>query len=135
MGQGRALREPLTFKARVILLNRDTVLAETSPPEFAETHGFRVLADDNVATNPALTFRVETFEPTETFKPAKPYLTRLKWRDPDGNEQSKLLLTKPETVIAIALRGETEAGPDRRERPRRPARSRTARRQVATPEK
>jgi hypothetical protein len=123
------------FKARVILLNRDTLLAETSPPDFAEAHGFRMLAEDNVATNPAITFRVETFEPTETFKPTKPYLTRLKWRDRDGNEQSKLLLTKPETVIAVALRGEAEAGPDRRERPRRPARSRTARRQVATPEK
>jgi hypothetical protein len=36
----------------------------------------------------------------------------LKWRDLDGNEQSKLLLTKPETVIAVLLRGiEPTAGP------------------------
>jgi hypothetical protein len=119
------------FKARVVLLNRDTVLTESAPQEFVETHGFRMLAEDNVATNPALTFRVETFEPTETFKPSKPYLTRLKWRDPDGNEQSKLLLTKPETVIAIALRGEAEAGPDRKTIPRRPTRPRTQRRRRA----
>jgi hypothetical protein len=123
------------FKARVVLLNRDTVLTESTPQEFAETHGFRMLAEDNVVTNPALTFRVETFEPTETFKPTKPYLTRLKWRDQDGNEQSKLLLAKPETVIAIALRGETEPGSARKNSPQRPSRPRTARRRVTAPEK
>ena len=36
----------------------------------------------------------------------KPYQSRLKWRDQDGEEQSKLLLTKAETVIAVVLRGE-----------------------------
>jgi len=94
------------FKARVVLLNRDTVLAETAPQEFADAHGFRVLVADDIAVNPAVAFRVETFTPTESFKPEKAYVTRLKWRDPDGNEQSKLLLTEPETVIAVALRGE-----------------------------
>jgi hypothetical protein len=122
------------FKARVVLLNRDTVLSEQTPQEFVGAYGFRMLADDNVATNPALTFRVETFEPTETFKPSKPYLTRLKWRDQDGNEQSKLLLAKPETVIAVALRGEPEPDSARRTSPPRPARPRTARRRAAAPE-
>jgi hypothetical protein len=123
------------FKSRVVLLDRDNVLAEAAPHEFADAYGFRLLAEDSVATNPAVTFRVESFEPTEDFRPAKPYQTRLMWRDPAGKNQSKLLLTKPEAVIAIALRGETESGPDRQEKPRRPARSRaTRRRAAATPE-
>jgi hypothetical protein len=119
------------FKARVVLLDREATLAEAAPHEFADAHGFRLLAEDNVATNPAVGFRVESFEPTEEFKPTKPYQTRLMWRDPAGKNQSKLLLTKPEVVIAVALRGESESGPDRRERPRRPARSRAPRRRAA----
>ena len=114
------------FKARVVLLNRETVLTESPPQEFAEAHGFRLLSEDNVATNPAVTFRVESFESTDGFKPAKPYLTRLKWRDPEGNDRYKLLLTKPETVIAVALRGESEPGTDRK-RPGQPAQRRTSR--------
>jgi hypothetical protein len=97
------------FKARLVLLNRDTVLAEITAQEFADAHGFRLLAEDQIAVNPAISFRVETFTPTETFKPEKAYVTRLKWRDPEGNEHSKLLLTAPETVIAVALRGGTDA--------------------------
>jgi hypothetical protein len=120
------------FKARVVLLNRETVLTETTPQEFAEAHDFRLLSEDNVATNPAVTFRVESFEPTDSFKPAKPYLTRLKWRDPGGVDRSKLLLTKPETVIAVALRGETESSSDRK-RPRRPTQRRTPRQRAAAP--
>lgn len=122
------------FKSRVVLLNRDTVLTEATPQEFAEAHGFRVLTDDHVAVNPAITFRVESFEPTDTFKPSKPYLTRLRWRDRDGNDQSKLLVTRPETVIAVALRGEAEPGPDRKEPPRRPSRARAPRRRAVTPD-
>jgi hypothetical protein len=72
------------FKARVVLLNRDTVLTETTPQEFASAQGFRLLTEDNVAANPAIPFKVESFEPTETFKPTKPYLTRLKWRRHSG---------------------------------------------------
>jgi hypothetical protein len=111
------------FKARVVLLNRDTVLAEFGPQEFADAHGFRMLAEDNMAVNPAIGFRVESFTATESFAPSKAFATRLKWRDRDGNEQSKLLLTAPETVIAVVLRGEAEldTGPKssaRRPRPR-----------------
>jgi len=116
------------YKGRVVLLNREYVLTETAPQEFAEANGFRLLPEDNVATNPAITFRVESFAPTEDFNPAKPYQTRLMWRNPDGSSHSKLLLTKPELVIAIALRGETEPGNERKARPRRPAQPRTRRR-------
>jgi hypothetical protein len=116
------------FKARLVLLNRDIVLAEVTPQEFAEVHGFRLLAEDNIAVNQAIAFRVETFTPTENFKPGKPFLTRLKWRDLDGNEQSKLLLTEPEAVIAFVMRGGAESGPIRKSPPRRPARSRAPRR-------
>jgi hypothetical protein len=116
------------FKSRVVLLNRDTVLAETTPQEFAEGHGFRLLGEDGAAINPAIAFRVETFTPTESFSPQKPYVTRLKWRDPEGNEHSKLLLTQPETVIAVVLRGGVEPDPAAKGPPRPAARSRGARR-------
>ena len=116
------------FKSRVVLINRDTVLAEAEPKEIAETHGFRMLAGDNMAVNPAIAFRVESFEPTEQFKPAKPYATRLKWRDRDGNEQSKLLLSTPETVLTLVLRGEPAPDAGSNGSPRRPQRSRATRR-------
>jgi hypothetical protein len=80
--------------------HRYNVLTEETVEAFAEANKFRRLPQDNVATNPAVRFRVETFEPSEGFQPRKPYQSRLKWCDQDGNEQSKLLLTKPETVIA-----------------------------------
>jgi hypothetical protein len=102
------------FKSRVVLLNRETVLTETTPQEFAEANGFRLLPEDNVATNLAITFRVESFAPTEDFNPAKPYQTRLMWRGPDGNSHSKLLLTKPEMVIMAAsarAKGSTPSSP------------------------
>jgi hypothetical protein len=104
------LRTERDFKARVVLINRDSILNEETPEALAKEHGFRMLPADNVATNPAVSFRVETFAPAEGFKPAKPYVTRLLWRDLDGNDQSKLLLTDPETVLAIAVKG--EAGPE-----------------------
>jgi hypothetical protein len=92
-------------------------LTEDTVEAFAEANKFRRLPDDNVATNPVVRFRVETFEPSEGFQPRKPYQSRLKWRDQDGNEQSKLLLTKPETVIAVVLRGEAVPAPDQQETP------------------
>ncbi len=115
------------YKGRVVLLNRKTVLTEDTPRDFAEANGFRLLPEDNVATNPLITFRVERFAPTEDFSPAKPYQTRLMWRDPDGNSRRKLLRTPAEIVIAIALRGETEPGNERKARPRRPGQPRAPR--------
>jgi hypothetical protein len=120
------------FKARVVLIDRYNVLTEDTVEAFAEANKFRRLPDDNVATNPAVRFLVETFEPSEGFKPRKPYQSRLKWRDQDGNEQSKLLLTKPETVIAVVLRGQAPPAPDQQETPgEAPAPQRRARRSAA----
>lgn len=87
------------FRARLVLLNRDVVLAEMSPKEFAEANGFHLLVEDDVAVSPSLAFKVETFTPTEDFKPTRPYRTRIKWRDTDGSEHSKLLIMEPETVV------------------------------------
>lgn len=95
------------FQARVILIHRDSVLTEETPEAFAETNAFRMLAEDRIATNPAVSFFVETFEPTEGFQPTKPYATRLRWRDQDGEVQSKLLLTRPETALSVAVKGQT----------------------------
>jgi hypothetical protein len=120
------------FKARLVLVSRDNILAEFTPQEFAATYGFRMLPDDGMAANPAVAFRVETFAPSGSFTPTKPYTTRLKWRDGDGNEHSRLLLTKPEAVIALALRGETNAA-NGRGMGRRP-RARGARRGARKPE-
>jgi hypothetical protein len=112
------------FKGRVVLLNRDTVLTEMTPADFASAHNMRLLADDNVAVGQTIAFRVETFTPTETFKPNKSYLTRLKWRDQDGNEQSKLLVTPPETVVTELSLRRKKSAPRSKPSPRRPARRR-----------
>jgi len=56
-------------------------------------------------------FSVEAFTPVEGFNPAKPYRSRLLWRDQDGQTQSKLLLAEPEAVLAMAVRGEAQAAP------------------------
>jgi hypothetical protein len=118
------------FKARLVLLNRDVVLTENSPKEFSEANGFHLLAEDNVAVNPSLAFRVETFAPTENFKPGKAYRTRIKWRDANENEQSKLLVTEPETVVAeLSQRGVDRAAGTKRS-PRRPARAKRGPRNV-----
>jgi hypothetical protein len=112
------------FRGRVVLLNRDTVLTEMTPQDFAATHNMRLLADDNVAVGRTIAFRVETFTPTETFKPSKAYLTRIKWRDYDGNEQSKLLMTAPETVVTEVSLRRTELPARSKPAPRRSARRR-----------
>jgi hypothetical protein len=96
------------FKGRVVMVNRDSILTEEPPQAFAEANGFRMLQMDRVATNPAVQFRVETFVPADGFAPAKAFATRLLWRDLDGNDQSKLLLSEPETVLAVAVRGDAD---------------------------
>jgi hypothetical protein len=115
------------FKGRVVLLNRDTVLTEMTPQEFAAAHNMRLLAEDNLAIGQAIAFRVETFTPTETFKPSKAYLTRIKWRDHDGNEQSKLLMTAPETVVTELSLRRAESASRSNESPRQPTRRRRSR--------
>src|SRR5712664_1921796 len=78
------------FKGRVVLLNREIVLTEQTPQEFAAEHDLHLFVEDSVAVNRAISFKIETFEPTESFKPLRPYQTRLKWSDLSGDEQSKL---------------------------------------------
>jgi hypothetical protein len=99
------------FKARVVLIDRQSVLTEEPLESFAAAQGFRFLAEEQIAINPAVRFSVETFAPTEGFEPSKPYKSRLMWRDLDGNTQSKLMLSQPEQVLAIAVNGEGEAPP------------------------
>ncbi|GLR89788.1 hypothetical protein [Bradyrhizobium iriomotense] len=118
------------FKSRLIMLNRDIVLTEQPPQEFATEHGLHLFTEDTVAVNPAIVFRVETFEPTEGFNPAKPYKTRLKWRDFAGKEQSKLLLTAPETVIAELLKTKVETVPTVKRSAKRPPRGRNGSRRM-----
>ncbi len=118
------------FRARVVLLDRQMVLTEQTPQEFATEHGLHLFAEDNVAVNRALQYKIETFEPTESFKPLSPYQTRLKWRDLAGEEQSKLLVTAPETVIAEILDAKIEAPAFARRPARRPARGRSGSRRM-----
>jgi hypothetical protein len=103
------MRSSKTFASRVVLVDRQSVLSEGTVEAFAAQHGFRFLAEDQVATNAALRFAVETFAPAEGFVPNKPYRTRLSWRDEDGNTQSKLLLSAPETVLSVVVTGGVEA--------------------------
>jgi hypothetical protein len=118
-GANSRIQTDRNFLARVVLINRDSVLIEQPAQAFAEANGFRRLELDNVATNPAVRFQVESFEPTEGFRPSKPFETRLLWRDLDGNQQSKLLLTDPQTVLAAILAEPGGAEAERQRKPRR----------------
>ena len=118
------------FKARVVLLNREIVLTEQTPQEFAAQHELHLFAEDSVAVNRAIAFKIETFEPTESFKPVKAYQTRLKWLDLASEEQSKLLVTPPETVIAELLKAKAEMQPTAKRPSRRPARGRNGSRRM-----
>lgn len=97
------------YKARIVMINRESILTEQTPQSFAEAHGFRVLETDQIATNPSVSFRVEMFEPADGFTPSKAFATRLLWRDRDGNDQSKLLIASPEKVLAVVVRGEADS--------------------------
>jgi hypothetical protein len=95
------------------------VLIQQRPASFAEENQFEYLADDGVALNRTVGFRVETFEPREDFTPTKPFRTRLKWRDPASLDQSKLLMIEPMSVAALILKSSnTESMTPRSGRPR-----------------
>ncbi|MDN3277439.1 hypothetical protein QWJ07_24450 [Frankia sp. RB7] len=98
-----------SFQARIKLVNRDSCLAEASVEDLAIEYNFRLLKEDRVGINPLVDYRVETFEPTEDFTPAKPFKTRLLWDDPRGNECSKLLVTAPEDVLAVVTANDNSA--------------------------
>jgi hypothetical protein len=97
------------YRSRVVLVNGDTHLSEEMLEPLTGKIGFRFLAQDQTAFSPHLAYRVETFMPTATFTPEKPFKTRLKWRDADGEEQSKLLLTPPEIVISIVMQAAAQS--------------------------
>jgi hypothetical protein len=107
-GETPRIQTVRNFQARVVLLNRDSILIEETVEDFAAAHGFALMPIDRVAANRLVRFSVETFAPAEGFTPSKPYASRLKWRDLDGNDQSKLLLTDPETALALAVTGEAD---------------------------
>lgn len=109
------------YKGRVVLLDRDMVLTEQTPQAFAAEHHLHLFTENCVAVNRTIQFKIETFEPTDSFKPTKPYQTRLKWRDLAGDEQSKLLVTAPETVIAEILQAKVEAPIEAKRPSRKPA--------------
>ena len=116
------------FRGRLILINRGSVPTEIPPQAFAEAHQFRWLTEDDLGVNPALFFEVEAFAATDTFNPTKPYTSRIKWSDPEGNEQRKLLLTPPETLVMQVLRGDGTT-PSLGNAPDRPSRSRPGRKE------
>src|SRR4029077_17965943 len=60
------------FKARVVLIDRQSVLTEEASAVFAEGNGFRMLGEEGVAPTPPILFAVETFEPAKGFEPTKP---------------------------------------------------------------
>ena len=101
------------FKARIVLLNRDSILSEDLPETLAEAYRFRAMTEDGVFTNSEVHFSVEVFHPVSGFQPEKPYQSRLVWRDLDGNTQSKLLLTRPEEALAVAVRGHDPSAQER----------------------
>jgi hypothetical protein len=102
------MRTDKSFKARVTLIDRQSVLIEETPESFIEKHGFRLLVDDQIGINASVNFSIERFEPTPGFEPKRDYRTRLQWRDREGEIQSKLLVSPPEVVLAIAVTGDAE---------------------------
>jgi hypothetical protein len=119
------LRTTKQFNARVVLLDRVSILSEASPEQLSQDYGFRFVPKDRVGTNPAIAFRVEEFAPAENFAPSKPYLSRLVWKDRNGSQQSKLMLSTPEELLSIVVRGEDM---DQSTEPGRPTRARAGRR-------
>lgn len=97
------LESQRNFQTRLTLLDRSSVLLEEGFLEFAKTHALKEISDDDVAVNPGIAFRVEAFEPSGDFQPAKPYRSRLLWRDPHGQTHSRLMVTEPEKLLALAV--------------------------------
>ena len=108
--------EPERFAGRVRMLDGTSLLTEQTPAAFARANGFRSLGTpDNIATNPAIAYRVEEFdlakaqERNPEFKPEKSYASRLSWGK-GGKGQSVLLENDVETVSAVVLRGQADRG-------------------------
>jgi hypothetical protein len=89
---------------RVVLINRDSILVGEYPVSFSRVHGFCWLSTDQAGLNPDVSFRVQDFLPPVGFVPSRAFASRVVWRDQDGNEQSKLLLSEPNTVLEALSR-------------------------------
>jgi hypothetical protein len=50
------LRSAREFKSRIVLLDKDSVLSEDTPAQLAKAHAFRMIAADQVATNPVVAY-------------------------------------------------------------------------------
>jgi hypothetical protein len=108
------------YRSRIILRTRnETHLCEELPEDFVTRYGFRYLVTEQIAINPAIKFRVETYVPNG-LQTTKDFKTRLRWRDMDGEWQSRLLETPAEVVAANVLLVE----PKRRTRSRMLSRKR-----------
>lgn len=94
------------FASRIVFLDRSSVLSEETPEALSDAYGFRMVVADRVDTNPTVSFKVETFEPTENFAPSRPFSSRLCWKDQRGVTQSKLMVSSPESLVAIVVRGD-----------------------------
>lgn len=107
------------FQTRIVLLDRESVLSEDAMDPLAESLSMKVIASERVAISRKLRFTIEGFAPSEGFKPTKDYKSRLVWRDLDGQPQSKLMLSEPDLLLAIAVRGDDQET-DQQETPRLP---------------
>jgi hypothetical protein len=105
---------------KVITIGKRLVAAEQEAA-FAEAHALHLFKEDDVAVNRAIAYKIESFEPSGSFNPSKPFKTRLKWTDASGAGQSKLLVTAPETVIAELLEIKAKAPADKKRNARCPA--------------
>ena len=122
------LQTSRNFQARVVLIDRSNFLVEEAAEQFAEQNGFCLLEADHTALNPQKRFAVETFTPDADFTPRRPYVCRVRWRDDDGNDQSKLLLTAPEEVLTVIARGPAVSTLSERSNPVRGRQRRSSRR-------
>ncbi len=111
LAKNTSIPNPQRFAGRVRLVDGTSLLIEQSPADFARAHGFRFLgAPDNIATNPAVVYRVEKFDLTEAqkkhpeFKPERKFASRLSW----GKSDSVLLQNDADTVAAVVLKGQPD---------------------------
>lgn len=114
------------FKSRMVMTNGTSVLVAAPMEEFVEKHGFKLLAQDQIALNVGpVSLRVEGFAPSEDFNPIKPYRSRLKWRALDNAEHSKLLLMEPALLAQLVANRLMEGNTSKKTRPRTPQRPRS----------
>jgi hypothetical protein len=112
-----AVPDPERFQGRVRLIDDTSLLIEQSPSDFAKQHGLRYLgAPDHIATNPAITYRVEAFdlakaqERNPDFRPERNFATRVSWGK-GGRGESVLLENDPATVAGVVLMGRADRSP------------------------